>query len=131
MTCPGSKKQVEEPRQLSEAELLVIREWYAKKDKELEDARGQSYVAQRNLSTQAKMYHEASSANHKQTKKSSTEQPTNHEQQDTMLEEIRARTLKCPGGKEQRKTKTLEAAGVPNGAMCSLKAMPKGKTHKG
>ena len=67
MTCPGSKKQVKEPRQLSEAELLVIREWYAKKDKELEDARGQSYVAQRNLSAQAKLYHEASSTNHKET----------------------------------------------------------------
>ena len=67
MTCPGSKKQVKEPRQLSEAELLVIREWYAKKDKQLEDARGQSYVAQRNLSAQAKLYHEASSANHKET----------------------------------------------------------------
>ena len=58
---------MKEPRQLSEAELLVIREWYAKKDKQLEDARGQSYVAQRNLSAQAKLYHEASSANHKET----------------------------------------------------------------
>ena len=28
------------------------------------------------------------------------------------------------------KTKTLEAAGVPNGAMCSLKAMPKGKNTR-
>ena len=39
-------------------------------------------------------------------------------------------TLKCPGGKEPGKTKTLEAAGVPNGAMCSLKAMPKSKNTR-
>ena len=67
MTCPGSKKEVKEPRKLSEAELLVIREWYDRKDKQLEEARGQSYVAQRNLSAQARVYHEASSANHKET----------------------------------------------------------------
>ena len=36
--------------------------------------------------------------------------------------------LDCPRPwRQPPKTKTLEAAGVPNGAMCNLKAMPKSK----
>ncbi len=46
ITCPGSKKEEEEePRTLSEGEILVVKEWYDKKDKDLEESRGQYYFA--------------------------------------------------------------------------------------
>ena len=41
---------------------------YNAKDKELEESRGQPYVAQRNLSAQAKAYHEENLSEHKETR---------------------------------------------------------------
>ena len=43
---PDSKKPVKQSRQLLEAEFLFLRKWYARMDKQLEDAIDQSYVAQ-------------------------------------------------------------------------------------
>ena len=62
ITCPGAKKRKEdeqqeeddeEPRTLEEYEKHVIKEWYDKKDKELEETRGQAYITERNLSSAA------------------------------------------------------------------------------
>ena len=48
ITCPGAKgkkeEDVEEPRTLSELDLHLVREWYDKKDKELEETRGEAYI---------------------------------------------------------------------------------------
>ena len=53
ITCPGAKgkkeEDVEEPRILSELEVHVIKEWYDKKDKELEKTRGKAYITERNF----------------------------------------------------------------------------------
>ena len=55
--CSGSQKEFEKPRAIAEAERLIIKDWYDKKDRELETTRGDCYVAQRNLSAQAATYH--------------------------------------------------------------------------
>ena len=47
ITCPGAKRKkeedVEEPRTLSKLDVHLVREWYDKKDKELEETRGVSH----------------------------------------------------------------------------------------
>ena len=45
-------------RDLTELEKHLIVQWYDAKDKELQQSRGDPYVAQRNLSAQACVYHE-------------------------------------------------------------------------
>ena len=76
ITCPGTKKKEEdehkegdehEPRTLSELEVQVIKEWYDKKDKELEETRGEAYITERNLSTAARQYHNDSMNAHAKT----------------------------------------------------------------
>ena len=37
-------EDVEEPRTLSKLDLHLVREWYDKKDKELEETRGEAYI---------------------------------------------------------------------------------------
>ena len=76
ITCPCAKKKEEdernegdehEPRILSELEVHVIKEWYDKKDKELEKTRGEAYITERNLSAAARQYHNDSMNAHAKT----------------------------------------------------------------
>ena len=54
ISARGQAKSAEEDeekegRTLSELEVHVIKEWYDKKDKELEETRGEAYITERNL----------------------------------------------------------------------------------
>ena len=44
--------------------MYVIREWYDKKDKDLNDTRGEAYITERNLSAAARQYHEDNLTEH-------------------------------------------------------------------
>ena len=71
ITCPGAKgkkeEDAEEPRTLSKLDLHLVREWYDKKDKELEKTRGEAYITERNLSAAARQYHNDSMDAHAKT----------------------------------------------------------------
>ena len=81
ITCPGAKKKEDEhkegdehkPRTLSELEVQVIEEWYNKKDRELEETRGEAYITERNLSAAARQYHNDSMNAHAKTYESLAE----------------------------------------------------------
>ena len=70
ITCLGAKKKDrDEPRNLSELEKHVIKQWYDRKDKELVGERGESYINERSLSVLASTYHAQNKLAHQDTNK--------------------------------------------------------------
>ena len=63
----AEEDEEKEGRTLSELEVHVIKEWYDKKDKELEETRGEAYITERNLSAAARQYHNDSMNAHAKT----------------------------------------------------------------
>ena len=63
----SKEEDTREPRTLSGSELHAIRIWYDEKDKQLTDAKGDTYVTERNLSAVARQYHEDNVTCHNKT----------------------------------------------------------------